>query len=151
MSAVAPLTLDFSLVVDARAEALADEAALRGLALLILQSEAAAGDWEIAVSLMSDAELQSLHRQFMGIDEPTDIMSFPYGDELAGGDLAISFDHARERAQEWDISPTEEVEFLVAHGVLHLLGWRDGSPEQRQAMLARQEELVSLWRSGDSN
>lgn len=151
MSARAPLTLEFSLVVDARAEVLAGEAALRGLALHILQSEAAAGDWEITVSLMSDADLQSLHRQFMGVDEPTDIMSFPYGDELTGGDLAISFDHARERAQEWDISPSEEVEFLVAHGVLHLLGWRDGSAEQRKAMLARQEELVSLWRGGDSN
>jgi rRNA maturation RNase YbeY len=40
----------------------------------------------------------------------------------------------------------EEIQFLVAHGVLHLLGWQDTSPEQREAMLARQEELVRQWR-----
>jgi probable rRNA maturation factor len=141
-----PLSLDFSLVTRADKDGISDEARLRSLALSILQTEGARGTWELAVALISDDELQSLHRQFMDIDEPTDIMTFPYGDESPGGDLAISADHAHARAVEWGNSPAQEIEFLVAHGVLHLLGWRDSTPEERGAMLARQEELVLAWR-----
>lgn len=147
MTEAQPLSLDLSLVSDAAAGDLADEAQLRALAGSILAAEGAVGAWEIVVALVSDDELQSLHRQFMGIDEPTDIMTFPYGDESPGGDLAISADHARARAVEWGNSPAEEILFLVAHGVLHLLGWNDTSPARRDAMLQRQTELVGRWRA----
>lgn len=133
-------------MAEGEVDGFADEALLRTLAQSILEAEGAHGAWEIAVALISDSDLQALHHQFMGIDEPTDIMTFPYGDETPGGDLAISADHARARAAEWGNSPAQEIQFLVAHGVLHLLGWRDTSPEQRVAMLARQEELVRKWR-----
>lgn len=145
MNQAAPLSLDVSLVPGLGAEELADEAQLRALAHTILEAEGAVGAWEIAVALISDDELQSLHLQFMGIDEPTDIMTFPYGEGTPGGDLAISADHARARAAEWGNSPAQEIHFLVAHGVLHLLGWQDSNPEQRAAMLARQQELVTQW------
>jgi probable rRNA maturation factor len=149
VSEVAPLSLDLSLIANTAIDGLADEAGLRSLVHAILLAEGAAGAWGIAVALISDDELQALHLQFMGIDEPTDIMTFPYGDEMPGGDLAISVDHVLVRANEWGNSPAQEVEFLTAHGVLHLLGWHDTSPDQREAMLARQEELVRQWRSED--
>ena len=82
----------------------------------------------------------------MDADEPTDIMTFPYGDETQGGDLAISADHALARAGEWGNSPSQEIDFLVAHGVLHLVGWQDTTAAQRAIMLARQEDLVKSWR-----
>ena len=141
------LSLDFSMVADVEIKGLANEARLRSLARAILEAEGASGEWEIAVALISDDKLQTLHLQFMGIDEPTDIMTFPYSDEISGGDLAISADHARARAAEWGNSPAQEVEFLIAHGVLHLLGWQDNSLEQRAAMLSRQEELIIDWRA----
>ena len=85
----------------------------------------------------------------MGIDTPTDIMTFP-ADESAGehqgGELAISVDHARTQAVAWGHSPGEEIAFLVVHGLLHLLGWRDDTDEQRQRMLDRQHELFDRWR-----
>lgn len=142
-----PLLLDFSLVTRDGVEALADEARLNSLVRLVLREEGAVGEWEIVVALVSDDELQSLHRQFMDIDEPTDVMTFPYGEPTPGGDLAVSADHALARAAEWGNSPAEEIEFLVAHGVLHLLGWQDTSSGQRADMLARQEALVRAWRS----
>ena len=52
------------------------------LAAFVLSSEGT-GSWEITVALVDDARLQSLHRDFMGIDTPTDIMTFP-ADEPAG-------------------------------------------------------------------
>lgn len=150
MTGTPSLSLDFSLVSDFDTAALADEAQLSSLARSVLEAEGATGEWVIVVALVSDDELQSLHLQFMGIDEPTDIMTFPYGEGSPGGDLAISADHARVRAAEWGNSPAQEIEFLVAHGVLHLLGWQDTRSEERVAMLARQEELVRGWREEDS-
>jgi rRNA maturation RNase YbeY len=142
-----PLSLDLSLVNGTGTDELGDEARLLALAAFILETEGASGAWEIAVALISDDELQSLHLQFLGVDEPTDIMTFPHGEGTPGGDLAISADHALARAAEWGNSPAEEIEFLVAHGVLHLLDWQDTSTEQREVMLTRQEELVRTWRS----
>lgn len=146
MTEALPLSLDFSLVVETEVEGIADEVQLGTLARSILAAEGATGAWEVVVALVSDDELQALHLRFMGIDEPTDIMTFPYGDGMQGGDLAISADHARARAVEWGNSPAQEIEFLIAHGVLHLLGWQDSSPAQRETMLDRQEELVARWR-----
>jgi rRNA maturation RNase YbeY len=98
---------------------------------------------------VDDARLQSLHRDFMGIDTPTDIMTFPTDEsagEPQGGELAISVDHAKTQAVAWGLSPTEEIVFLVVHGLLHLCGWRDDTDERRQSMLDRQHDLFERWR-----
>ncbi|MFT4036586.1 MAG: rRNA maturation RNase YbeY [Thermomicrobiales bacterium] len=137
-------TLSLSGLSEATAPVI--EAELASLAQFVLAAEGATGPWEIVTALVSDAELQALHARFMDVDEPTDIMTFPYGDDLQGGDLAISIDHAISRAAEWNHAPDEELRFLVVHGVLHLLGWRDETPEQRAAMLERQTALIQAWR-----
>src|SRR5215210_119631 len=119
------------------------------LTAFVLSSEGVTGPWEITVALVDDARLQSLHRDFMGIDTPTDIMTFPAGEPAAdasGGELAISVDHAMTQAVEWGLSPGEEIAFLVVHGLLHLIGWRDDTDERRQSMLERQQDLIELWR-----
>lgn len=128
---------------------------LSGLVTYILDREGAAAAWSIGIRLTSDDEIQRLHRQFMGIDTPTDIMTFPYGgvddgfpgeaEDERGGDLVISIHHARENAISAGWTPIEEVLFLVSHGVLHLLGWNDHSKEEREAMLARQHDLLKDW------
>ncbi len=85
----------------------------------------------------------------MGIDTPTDIMTFPSGeadDEPHGGELVISVDHATTQAGAWELSPEEEIRFLVTHGLMHLLGWRDDTDEQRRTMLERQQQLFDAWR-----
>jgi rRNA maturation RNase YbeY len=143
------LDLSFSLVKEAELPPglVSDE--LETLAAFVLSSERAAGFWEITVALVDDARLQSLHRDFMGIDTPTDIMTFPTDEsagEPQGGELAISVDHAKTQAVAWGLSPTEEIVFLVVHGLLHLCGWRDDTDERRQSMLARQHDLFERWR-----
>jgi rRNA maturation RNase YbeY len=148
-SAPERLDLSFSLVTEAEPPPGVAGDGLEALAAFVLSSEGATGYWEITVALVDDARLRSLHRDFMGIDTPTDIMTFP-ADESAGenqgGELAISVDHAMTEAVEWGFSPGEEVAFLTVHGLLHLLGWRDDSNEQRQRMLERQHELIAQWR-----
>ena len=153
-SASERLDLSFSLVAEAEPPLGVAGDGLEALAAFVLSSEGATGYWEITVALVDDARLQSLHRDFMGIDTPTDIMTFP-ADESAGenqgGELAISVDHARTQAVEWGFSPGEEVAFLTVHGLLHLLGWRDESIEQRQSMLERQHALIDRWRQQASS
>lgn len=128
---------------------------LSRLVTYILDREGASGDWNVSIRLTTDDEIQRLHREFMEIDTPTDIMTFPYGDvedgflgpaeDERGGDMVISIHHARENAISAGWTPAEEVLFLVVHGVLHLLGWNDHSKEEREAMLARQHDLLKDW------
>jgi rRNA maturation RNase YbeY len=147
------LDLSVSLVTEAEPPPGVAGDELEALAAFVLSSEGATGFWEITVALVDDARLQSLHRDFMGIDTPTDIMTFP-ADESAGenqgGELAISVDHAMTQAVEWGLSPRDEIVFLIVHGLLHLLGWRDDTNEQRQSMLERQQDLIAQWRQRTS-
>jgi probable rRNA maturation factor len=112
----------------------------------VLRAEGAEGRWTIAVVLVDDDEMQRMHRDFMAIDEPTDIMTFPSDvefDGVTGGDLVISVDTAAIQAQDHGNSLDQELEFLIAHGMLHLLGWNDTTTADRAAMLARQAEILS--------
>ncbi|MFM9108167.1 MAG: rRNA maturation RNase YbeY [Chloroflexota bacterium] len=139
-----PLVLDFELVQDAPPPAdFRAEAAAR-FAEFALRREGAAGPWIVTVALVDDARLRELHRAFMGIDEPTDIMTFPADEPGAGGgDIAISVDRAAEQGPAHGNTPAAEVMFLIAHGLLHLCGWDDASAGDREAMIARQAELIA--------
>jgi probable rRNA maturation factor len=133
------------------------EEAIASLTRHILRSEGHDGDWEMAVRFVDDLTMQEAHVEFMGIDEPTDIMTFPYEDEgflpgnldepdeVAGGDLIISVDRAADNASAAGWEADQELFFLIAHGILHLLGWDDGTDQDRSRMLARQEQLLSEW------
>jgi probable rRNA maturation factor len=130
------------------------DASLHSLILSALVEEQASGQWEIGLLFTSDATIQDMHRQFMDLDSPTDIMTFPYeGDEFSpasavtqGGDIVISVETAALHADEVGWSVGDELEFLVLHGLLHILGWDDPDPDRRAAMLARQSVLLSAWR-----
>jgi probable rRNA maturation factor len=141
--------LSFALVADAEVPPGVASDDLESLATFVLAAEGSTGDWEITVALVDDARLQTLHRDFMGIDTPTDIMTFPSDEsagEARGGELAISVDHAVTQGVAWGHTPAEEIAFLVVHGLLHLVGWKDDTEEQRQRMLGRQRDLIDRWR-----
>ena len=111
-----------------------------------LIAEGADGDWVIAVVFVGDPEMQEMHRAFMSIDEPTDIMTFPSDLELdgtIGGDLVISTDTAAAHAADQGHETADELEFLIVHGMLHLLGWNDATDVERTSMLERQTEILA--------
>lgn len=113
-----------------------------------LAEERAVGHWEVRVAICDDSNLRRLHRQFMGIDSETDVMTFP-ADESSpaggGGDIAISMDRATEQATDWGHSAWDEIRFLAVHGVLHLCGWDDEEPADRERMLTRQREIIDCF------
>ncbi len=150
-----PSGLSLRLTIDADAALPAgyveeDLASLVEFALRDLDCE---GEWEVSILFTSDEHIQHMHDQFMGIDTPTDIMTFPYeedefapvGEFVQGGDLVISVETARVNAIDHGWSHLQELWFLVLHGVLHLLGWNDTDAEMRKAMLDRQGALLSGW------
>lgn len=132
------------------------EDAITALSLHVLQAEGAAGDWTLGFRFVGDGEMQRMHREFMGLDSPTDIMTFPldadvwaFGDEdtaeTVGGDIVISVDTAASQASEGGWGVDDELRFLVVHGLLHLLGWDDHADADRAAMLDRQRALLESW------
>lgn len=123
---------------------------LRALAEFAIRSEPNGADLTtVAVLLTSDARMRELHRDFMGLDTETDVMTFPIdlepGEEGRGGDIVISVDRAAENGREVGNSPSEEVGFLIVHGILHLCGWDDHNSEDRARMLTRQTEIIRAF------
>ena len=99
--------------------------------------------------LVDDDELRALHRDFMDIDEPTDVMTFPAGEDEereAGGDIVISVDRAADQGPEHGHTTAHEIRFLIVHGVLHLCGWDDHTDADRAAMLERQRVILEASR-----
>jgi len=106
--------------------------------------------WTLAVVLTGDEQLRALHRDHMGLDTNTDVMTFPRSDDPEsdgdwGGDVVVSVERAAEQGPEFGHSALQEVRFLVVHGLLHLCGWDDGTDEARAAMLDEQTRLIGLF------
>lgn len=142
--------LDITILVEAPLPADLDAARLDRLARFALHQEGASGRWVVTVALVDDSRLQDLHREFMAIDEPTDVMTFPADEPGAsGGDVAVSVDRATEQGPDFGHTPAEEIAFLLLHGLLHLGGWDDPTPEDRAAMLARQTDIIREFEQHD--
>lgn len=104
--------------------------------------------WDIALLLCSDARIRSLNREFRGIDEPTDVLSFSANSQPIEGDIVISLESVRRNADQLAIARDEELVRVAVHGALHLAGLEhDGitleDPQARShPMLSTQEEIV---------
>lgn len=105
---------------------------------------------EVSVAFVDDAQIHGLNRRFRQVDRPTDVLSFPSGDGPAGdgapaplGDVVISLETAFRQAVEFGHSPEREVGYLVAHGVLHLLGFDHDREEDRTVMRELEEAALA--------
>lgn len=119
---------------------------LTALCCFALQRESEDSDWSVSIVLTTDEHLTRLHDEFMGIAEPTDIMTFP-DDDQPGGDIVISVDQADRQRHDESWTLAQELRFLVLHGVLHLTGWDDATHELRAAMLDRQRAMLTEFQS----
>ncbi len=108
-----------------------------------LAAEGAPTGSEVNVLLVGDQEIAEYHERFMGISGPTDVLSWPSGFEGPEmGDVMVSCETAERQAAELGHSWEREVCVLAVHGTLHLMGWDDRTPEERDAMQARVDEIV---------
>ncbi len=93
---------------------------------------------EIAITLVGDNEMRELNRQYRGVDESTDVLTFPSptipGSNLVG-DIAICADFASRQASFRGVSTRTEIAYLAIHGLLHLRGFDDQSTSDRSEMM----------------
>ncbi|MHB8778182.1 MAG: rRNA maturation RNase YbeY [Anaerolineales bacterium] len=103
---------------------------------------------DITIILTDDAQLQELNRDYLGVDAPTDVLSFPASEsdpetgETYLGDILISIPRATQQAQAAGHPVEAEVQLLVVHGVLHLLGHDHAEAEEKYRMWAEQEKVL---------
>jgi probable rRNA maturation factor len=101
----------------------------------------------LSVAFVDDATIAKLHGQFLNDPTPTDVLSFllqSAPSELEG-EIIISAETARANAVRYRATPEDELIRYVIHGVLHLVGYGDGTPQQRAVMRKRERQyLLSL-------
>jgi probable rRNA maturation factor len=113
-----------------------------------LEHEAESQEAELSIVLTDNEHLQELNLNYLGIDAPTDVLSFPASetDPESGaryiGDILISIPRAQSQADAAGHSLEAEVQLLVAHGVLHLLGHDHAEPEDKARMWKAQAEVL---------
>jgi probable rRNA maturation factor len=92
--------------------------------------------------ITTDAELRRLNRDFLGLDYPTDVLSFPAGGGNGLGDLAISLPRARAQARRFGHTVREEIRILMLHGLLHLMGMDHESDGGRMARAEKRWRVI---------
>jgi probable rRNA maturation factor len=113
-----------------------------------LEHEAQSLDSELSVILTDDARLHELNLNYLGVDAPTDVLSFPASetDPETGaryiGDILISIPRAQTQAEAAGHSLEAEVQLLVVHGVLHLIGHDHAEAEEKARMWKAQAEIL---------
>ncbi len=120
---------------------------LERAARLALEHQSADGD--LTILLTDDAQLQTLNRDYLNVDAPTDVLSFPASetDPETGarylGDILISVPRADEQARAAGHPLEAELQLLTVHGVLHLLGHDHAGAEEKKRMWAAQAEVLA--------
>ena len=96
----------------------------------------------------NDEELLEMNQEHLQHDTYTDIITFDLGDKQNSidGEIYISVDRTKENAAAFHVKPEEELARVVFHGLLHLLGHKDKSPNDQAIMRAAEEEALKLWR-----
>jgi probable rRNA maturation factor len=100
-------------------------------------------DAELSVHLTDDGHMRRLNREYRGVDRPTDVLAFPletanaeklHGSPRLLGDVVISLDTAARQARTHRRRLVFEVRWLLAHGLLHLLGHDHADPPAKREM-----------------
>ncbi len=109
-----------------------------------------APEGELTILVTSDERMAELNQAHRGVAATTDVLSFPAGDPLPipdhvryFGDIAISLPQARDQAAERGHALDAELQLLVVHGALHLLGHDHAIREDKLRMWAVQEEILT--------
>jgi probable rRNA maturation factor len=147
--------------VDNRSSVPVDPAPLVDQAGFMLARLGLHPDVELAISLVDPEEMTELHVRWMDLPGPTDVLSFPM-DELRVpepgrapepgilGDVVICPQVAADQGQAAGHDLSGELELLLTHGILHLLGHDHAEPEEHAVMFGLQDELLAAWRGDGS-
>jgi len=100
---------------------------------------------DISIIFCSDNYILDINRRYLGHDYFTDIITFDYceGDRLSG-DLFISVDSVRENSVDYGTEFKDELNRVIVHGILHLIGYDDHTEEDVKVMRSKEDYYLSL-------
>jgi len=137
------LPMDINVVVAPKYARRISQKDLRAAASRVLAMEQPDALQSLSIVVVGDRAMRDYNRRFHNINAATDVLSFPspiYQDYL--GDVIISYETAKENARRAGWSVRNELELLVVHGVLHLLGYDDTTPKACEEMWRKQAEIL---------
>jgi len=110
---------------------------------------------KIDIALVNTAKIKSLNRSYFNKNRTTDIIAFNMNEDLPDGtyflgELIISYPQIVKQAKEYSVSEAEEMARVVAHGVLHLLGYEDTLPHQRRKMKKTEDQVLARLRKSSN-
>jgi len=106
-------------------------------------------DRELHVTVVGDSEIRRLHERYLGVKGPTDVLAFNLeapGPTRLLGEVIISADTAARHAARLDVSLALELDLLLVHGLLHLVGYDDHDRRAARRMHERAREILSRVR-----
>ncbi len=135
-----------------------DHDRVRALIVFVLDRMRLDPDCTVSVALVDEDRMTQLHVQWMDEPGPTDVLSFPMDDLRPGsesgpaplgilGDIVLCPSVAHQQAVTAGHAREQELDVLVTHGMLHLLGFDHAEPEEHREMFGLQEELLVEWQS----
>jgi probable rRNA maturation factor len=148
--------VEINVLIDEEFEEYLDAGWLEGIGEQVLTLEKADPQAELSLVITSQERVRELNRNYLGRDAPTDVLAFamlaaeqepsfvPPPDGIRHlGEVIISYPQAVIQAEKQGHSTEKEIAILVTHGVLHLLGYGDETPELRKQMQAREQVILS--------
>jgi probable rRNA maturation factor len=155
-------------VANEQSDEIVDLERIRMLAEEVLASEDTPPGTEVSVICTDEGSMRSLNSRFLGIDEATDVLAFPIDGELEEetvetapggrviwpddgpvilGDVVICPAVTRKYAERYQRNFEDEIDLVVVHGLLHLLGYDHATDEEQAAMDERQRSLLEKFSS----
>lgn len=133
---------------------------IRKCCIAVLNNEGFKENAEVSVTFVDNEEIHSLNKQYRNMDKPTDVLSFPLGEDgkydynnetksYMLGDIVISIETALKQAKIYGHSLEREIGFLTVHSMLHLLGY-DHETSKIDALNMREKEEAVLEKLGIS-
>ncbi len=149
--------MEINVLIDEELEGKLEVGWLQGIAEQVLTALGVEANAELGLFIATEERVRGLNRDYLGRDEPTDVLAFSAKEEAGGslppfvqppdgvlhlGEVIISYPQAVRQAEEYKHSLKKEVLVLIIHGVLHLLGYEHDTPELELKMKAREEEVM---------
>lgn len=125
---------------------------LREAIVQTLRQQHVPGDAEMTLVVTNDEAVRDLNRRFLGLDAPTDVLSFPSGETVPGGeelatylgDVVIAHPYTAAQAAQEGHALDHALMLLAVHGTLHLLGFDHDTPDDRAEMWETQAAILRL-------
>lgn len=133
-----------------------DEQRLVALAIFALDSLRIHPQAELSILLVDTDTMAAYHEKYMDEPGPTDVLSFPMdelrppkdGEDSAPGmlgDIVLCPEVTAAQASESNRTPEQEADYLLIHGLLHLLGYDHAEPEEKKVMFGLNDRIIAAW------